>query len=164
MSLHIDGLGEVTLRRAQSSDVERLVDLARRAWLSAFTERAPFALIADWLRTDRESEWYPAYFHEVWLAEAGSELLGLVQPRREEVNGLWVHPSWHRRGVGSLLLASSERKMRDAGHSHAWLTCSEFNPRAIAFYGARGYVDARRYSERQPCGVDEEYRVFEKRF
>lgn len=163
MTWQIAGLGAVTLRRALASDVDQLVDLARRAWLSAFTERAPFALIVDWLRTDRESEWYPAYFQEVWVAEASSSLLGLVQPRRDEVNGLWVHPSWQRRGIGSLLLENSERRMRDAGYARAWLTCSEWNPRAIAYYGARGYVESRRYREHQPCGVDEEYLVFEKR-
>jgi ribosomal-protein-alanine N-acetyltransferase len=162
MTASLVPLGELRLRRALTSDVDQLVELARRSWLSAFSERAPFALIADWLRTDRESEWYPAYFHEVWLAEAGSTLLGLVQPRRDEINGLWVHPSWQRRGVGSFLLRSSERRIKAAGYTRAWLTCSRFNPRAIAFYAARGYLEERRYSERLPCGVDEEYLVFER--
>jgi GNAT superfamily N-acetyltransferase len=156
-------LDEVQLRRALASDVEGLVELARRSWLSAFSELAPYALIADWLRTDRESEWYPAYFHEVWLAESGSTLLGLVQPRRDEINGLWVHPRWQRRGVGSLLLEASERNMLQSGYERAWLTCSLWNPRAMAFYAARGYVEARRYSERLPCGIDEEYLVYERR-
>lgn len=162
MSAQARLLAEVALRRAESADIDALVELSRRSWLSAFCERAPLALIADWLRTDRESEWYPHYFHEVWVAAAGATLLGLVQPRRNEINGLWVHPGWQRRGIGSLLLDATERSMRQAGHEKAWLTCSLFNPRAIAFYGARGYSEARRYSERLPCGVDQEYLVFER--
>lgn len=153
---------EVVLRPAQEPDVEALIDLARRAWLSAFTERAPFAMIQDWLLAERESGWYSLYFREVWLAECDAQVVALVQPRRDEINGLWVHPGWQRRGLGTRLLADSERRMREAGYQRAWLTCSEFNPRGLAFYLARGYREARRYREQLPCGVDEEYRVFER--
>jgi len=156
-------LGDVALRPALQTDVEALIDVARRAWLSAFSERAPFALIQDWLLADRESGWYSLYFREVRVAACDAGVVALVQPRRDEVNGLWVHPAWQRRGLGSLLLQDSEERMRQAGHRRAWLTCSEFNPRGLAFYGARGYLETRRYRERLSCGIEEEYLVFERR-
>lgn len=150
------------IRRATAADCDGLVELARRAWLSAFCVEAPFALIDEWLREGREAEWYPAYFHEVWLAESGPTVLGLVQPRREEINGLWVHPSVQGRGLGTRLLDFAERHIAAAGYEKAWLTCSLFNRRAAAFYAARGYVEVRRYRERAGCGVEQEFVVFER--
>jgi ribosomal protein S18 acetylase RimI-like enzyme len=153
---------EVVVRRASAADCDALIELARRAWLSAFCARAPFALIDEWQREGREAEWYPAYFHEVWLAQSGAAVVGLVQPRREEINGLWVHPSVQGRGVGTRLLDFAERRIAAAGYEKAWLTCSQFNQRAGEFYAARGYVEVRRYRERAACGVEQEFLVLER--
>ena len=152
----------IVVRRATAEDCDALVELARRAWLSAFCAEAPLALIDEWQREGREAEWYPAYFHEIWLAESNATLLGLVQPRREEINGLWVHPNAQGQGVGTHLLGFAERQIAAAGYEKAWLTCSRFNPRAAAFYAARGYAEVRRYRECSAGGVVQEFLVLER--
>jgi hypothetical protein len=67
-----------------------MIEIARRSWLSAFAQTAPFALIQYWVKNDRESSWYPAYWQSMSVAEIDGELLGLVQPKLEEINGIWV--------------------------------------------------------------------------
>ena len=137
----------LTLRGATEADVPPLVDIARRSWLSAFETSAPPAFIERWRGKDRETAWYAAYWPAMTVAELDGVPIGLVQPSDDEVNGLWVAPEAQRRGVGSALLAHAERQIAVSGHERAWLSCSEYNPRALAFYISRGYREVRRQSE-----------------
>lgn len=150
------------IRPAQSSDVERLVEIARRAWLSAFARHAPFSMIERWARTNREPEWYRREWHEMLVAVVDEEIVGLVQPKQDEVNGLWVHPDFHYKGYGSLLLRAGEEVIRASGHERAWLLCSAFNVNALRFYQARGYNEVRRVRKPLPCGAEQEDIVFDR--
>ena len=72
-----------------------------------------------------------------------------------EVRVLWVLPEAQGKGVGSALLLEAESQIAAAGHDRAWLTCSGFNPRALAFYLRRGYRETRRQLEElEPALVD----------
>ena len=153
---------QITLRPAAEADLPRLVEIARRSWLSAFAQTLPFEAIRDWVAADRAPGWYATYWPTMTVAELGGEIVGLVQPAADEVNGLWVHPSVQGRGVGARLLAEAERQIAAAGHGKAWLTCSGVNPRAQGFYAARGYRVVRRYTEPFPCGYPEEMLVYER--
>jgi ribosomal-protein-alanine N-acetyltransferase len=151
------------IRPAESADVERLVEVARRSWLSAFAQTAPFSMIDRWVRTDREPEWYRRYWPSMLVAVVDGIVAGLVQPRDDEINGLWVHPDYQRRGHGSALLRAGEQAIQAQGYDRAWLTCSGFNVRARCFYAARGYVERRRYHAPLPCGLEEEVVDLERR-
>jgi GNAT superfamily N-acetyltransferase len=55
------------------------------------------------------------------------------------LNALFVHPSWWRRGIAARLLEEAEAAMRDAGYAWGRL----FTPRgapAERFYRARGWI------------------------
>lgn len=132
------------IRPAREEDVPRLIEVARRSWLSAFAQSAPFAMIAYWVRADRESSWYPRYWPDMLVLEDDVVISGLVQPMEAEINGLWVHPDWQGTGAGTLLLRAGEEVIRQAGHPAAWLTCSAFNPKAFEFYRRRGYIETGR--------------------
>jgi ribosomal-protein-alanine N-acetyltransferase len=150
------------LRPAEERDVDALVGLARRSWLSAFGETAPPALIAHWRAADRESAWYRRYWPDMIVAEVAGAVAGLTQPKLDEVNGLWVDPAWQGAGVGSLLLQAAELAIASAGFDRAWLTCSGFNRRAAGFYRARGYRVVRREDQPHPSGVPEEVLTYAK--
>lgn len=150
--------GVLTVRPATEADVPRLVEVARRAWLSAFAQHAHFAILQEWFRLDREPGWYASHWPAMTVAELDGLVQGLVQPAEDEVNGLWVHPEVHGLGLGSRLLAAAEEQIRRGGHRRAWLTCSCYNPGARGFYAARGYRELRRHTE-QFGSVQEEVLV-----
>jgi [ribosomal protein S18]-alanine N-acetyltransferase len=133
----------IELRKAREDDVPALVALAKRSWRFAFAS-APAAFVAAREGRDFEGPWYARYWSAMMVAEERGHVLGLVQPEIDEVNGLWVDPSAHRRGVGTLLLRAAEREIAAAGHRRAWLTCSGFNAQALDFYAARGYRETGR--------------------
>jgi ribosomal protein S18 acetylase RimI-like enzyme len=96
------------------------------------------------------------------VADMGGVPGGLVQPSGAEVNGLWVAPEAQRQGVGSALLGAAERQIAAAGHECAWVACSGYNPRALAFYISRGYREIRRQSEILEPGLVDEMSILER--
>jgi len=141
------------LRPAVESDVSELIELARRSWLSAFAQTAPWPLIESWAVADRTSAHYQRHWREMLVLVDAGAILGLVQPVEAEINGLWVHPAHQGTGAGTRLLAAGEDVIRREGHGTAWLRCSVYNPRALAFYAKRGYVETRRVSSTHPTGL-----------
>ena len=130
---------EVETRRAVEADIPVLIDLAQRSWLSGNCELAPIEAVGDY-----ESERYPVIWPNVTVAEYQSRVLGLSHADGQEVADLWVHPSFQRRGIGSLLLGICEEEIRTAGHDTARLLYTEYNVAAPLFYRARGYREVSR--------------------
>ena len=152
-----------TLRRTRSQDLEALVEVGRRSWLSAFAQTAPFALIAWWIRTDRVRVLYEEHWREMLVLEEAGAIVGLVQPAQAEINGLWVRPDRGGTGVGTQLLGAGENVIRRAGHEVAWLTCSGLNIRAFQYYGNRGYIETGREQYLHASGVEIEDIRMERR-
>lgn len=142
------------IRPARESDLPDLIELARRSWLSAFAQTAPFEVIAWWARTDRTRFLYEQYWPGMHVLEQANVIVGLVQPKEAEINGLWVHPSHQRRGAGTQLLRFGENLIRRAGHKTAWLTCSAWNADALAFYRRMGYTETIRERYFHASGVE----------
>jgi ribosomal protein S18 acetylase RimI-like enzyme len=151
-----------TLRPACESDVPGLIELARRSWLSGFAGSAPAAFVREWLAREFERGWYPRYWPDMTVAEAGGVVLGVVQPMKDEINGLWVDPAAQGRGVGTTLLRHGEEVIAAAGYGRAWLSCSGFNPTAQRFYLKRGYREVGRESKERAGGVVEELLSYER--
>ena len=152
----------MTIRPATEADVPRMIEVFRRSFLSAFGFTAPFVLLQDWIRRHPEEESYPTQWAEMFVLEQDGEIAGLVQPTVDEVDGLWVHPHFHRRGIGTRLLQQGEQVIRERGFDRSWLTCSSFNPRALEFYRRRGYRTFESRWKRHECGIDEESFAMER--
>lgn len=144
------------VRPARGEDLDALIDLGRRSWLSAFAQTAPFPLIAWWVKEDRTRTLYEAHWREMVVLEESGELIALVQPTGAEINGLWVRPDRQGSGAGAQLLAVGEDAIRSAGHEVAWLNCSAWNLRALRFYSGRGYEETGRERYLHPSGVEVE--------
>lgn len=71
---------------------------------------------------------------EVWLAEAGAELIGFAGARLDWLDHLYVDPAWHGQGVGSALL-SAVRRSRTALN----LWTFQNNAQARRFYERQGF-------------------------
>jgi len=150
------------IRPAHHADLDALVELARRSWLSAFAQTAPLALIDWWARSDCTRRLYEASWPEMFVLEDGGRLLGVVQPKDAEIHGLWVSPSCQGRGVGTRLLEFGESRIRAIGERTAWLTCAAFNPRALSFYRSRGYAEVARSRYAHESGLEVEEVRLEK--
>ncbi|MDE2887132.1 MAG: GNAT family N-acetyltransferase [Gemmatimonadota bacterium] len=153
----------VQTRRAVEADVPALIDLAQRSWLSGNCEMAPIEAVRDWITDDFESTRYPEIWHKVTVAEHGSRILGLTSTDGREVADLWVHPSFQRRGIGSILLRVAEEEIQLAGHHTARLCYTEYNVAAPRFYRTHGYTKAGRSPETLPCGIVRDVVVMEKK-
>ena len=151
----------VNLRPARESDLPHLIALAKRSWSSAFTGCAPDEFVREWLARDFENEWYPKYRHEMTVAEIDGVVVGLVQPTKDEINGLWVDPAAQSQGVGTALLSHGEKEIAAAGYDRCWLSCSSFNPKAQRFYLARGYQHVRSEAKPRAGGVIEDMCYYE---
>src|SRR5262245_44482857 len=149
------------LRPARESDLPALIELAKRSWLSGFTE-APAAFVQEWLDRDFERDWYPRHWPSMTVAEVDGVILCVVQPMADEINGLWVDPAAQGRGVGSALLTHGEAQIIAAGYDRAWLSCSGFNLKGQRFYLARGYSLFRSETRQRGSGVVEEMLYYER--
>jgi GNAT superfamily N-acetyltransferase len=74
----------------------------------------------------------------VWVAVDDVEI-GWIEIEEDRVAGLYVAPSFGKRGVGSELMFHAETEIRCAGHAAARLEASR---NALSFYLDRGYVHA----------------------
>ena len=153
----------VSIRRAVEADVPALVDLAQRSWLSGNCELAPIQVVRDWMEADSESKRFPEIWPMVTVATIRSLILGLTSTDGHEVADLWVHPSFQRSGIGSILLQVAEEEIHRADHACARLRYTEYNVAAPRFYRANGYKEVSRSHDRLPGGILRDVIVVEKK-
>ena len=56
-----------------------------------------------------------------------------------KLHKIYLHPDWHGRGLGSLLLQHCEREIRQLGATRLLLTVNKRNSKAIAAYQRNGF-------------------------
>jgi GNAT superfamily N-acetyltransferase len=71
---------------------------------------------------------------EVWLAEAGTQLIGFAGVRPVWLDHLYVDPGWHGRGVGTALLSRARDNRRELN-----LWTFQKNAKARHFYEGQGF-------------------------
>jgi GNAT superfamily N-acetyltransferase len=87
----------------------------------------------------------------VWVAESGGRIVAFFALKGEELEQLYIHPEYFRRGVGRQLLA----KARELSPQRLHLFTFQRNIRARAFYQAHDFVaiefsDGSRNEEHEP--------------
>ena len=87
----------------------------------------------------------------VRIAEADGRIAGFLALKSTEIDHLYVHPDYYRRGVGRQLLAEARALSPERLH----LFTFQRNSRARALYEAHGFVaidfnDGSRNEEREP--------------
>jgi len=76
----------------------------------------------------------------------GEELAGFAshgpteQPKIFKLHKLYLHPSWHHRGLGSLLLRHCKQEVRKLGAERLVLTVNKRNTKAITAYQRNGFA------------------------
>jgi ribosomal protein S18 acetylase RimI-like enzyme len=142
------------IRPAGPPDVEVIVDIQRRGWWAAyggFVEHAKMAAAqpraaARW----RQRLADPSSQTETWVAEEDGAVHGWVtagasrdddaRPGDGELLAIYVDPDAVRRGVGGMLLAHGEARLRQRGYHGATLWVFVENTGARTFYERRGWM------------------------
>ncbi|SDZ38781.1 N-acetylglutamate synthase, GNAT family [Saccharopolyspora shandongensis] len=123
-------------------DVAALEDLARSAYslYARRMDRPPAPVVADYSAAVRE--------HQVWVAEEGDRVLGMLVLVPEDdvmlLENVAVHPDAQGRGLGRDLLALAEREAARQRMTEIRLYTNEVMAENLAYYPRHGYVETGR--------------------
>jgi GNAT superfamily N-acetyltransferase len=79
--------------------------------------------------------------NDTTVALVQGQIAGFVMVVDNEVEQVYVSALHRGEGVADMLMADAERRIKDAGHSTAWLAVVAGNARARRFYERRGWSD-----------------------
>lgn len=129
------GPDEITIRRAVPADSPAIADVYLAAFRSAYD--FPLAHSDDEVRGWLAEEVVPRL--ETWVAENRGRVVAMMVLDEGWIGHLYVDPPWHRRGVGSRLMALAKQR-RPGGLE---LYTFQVNDRARRFYVRHGFTVAR---------------------
>lgn len=140
---------DVEVRPAEYADIERIREVARRAWESAHEPIVGGDAVERFLTAYYDAESFRARIDReeaILDVAAASDVVGyvLASPDGEaaatfDLSQIYVAPSRWGDGVGRTLLEHLERRVRDRGGSRVRLGVMAENDRAVRFYEAAGY-------------------------
>ncbi|MCC6235066.1 MAG: GNAT family N-acetyltransferase [Verrucomicrobiales bacterium] len=144
-------LGAVEIRPVTGlADLQRIADLAQVTWRSAFRDVISTAQIDYMLRLRYSNEalaaslasGIPAYL--LLLVDGDPCAFAAHRPAPQtnelQLQQLYVHPEWQRRGLGSRLIDFVTDLARKRGCTHLILTVNRLNRDAQEVYQRRGFT------------------------
>jgi ribosomal protein S18 acetylase RimI-like enzyme len=158
----------MTIRSAETSDVEAVAALHRRTALFAFAHIFPAGapqpelrqLIVDWTSRIGSDRWSK---QSGFVAETDGGVIGVVVagPVRDahicgHVSRLYVDPDHWRQGIGTMLHHRALAHLRLHDFRRATLWVLEANTRARAWYEHLGWrLNGERLTTYAPAGIDD---------
>jgi isochorismate pyruvate lyase len=130
----------LTLRAGTQADIEGLAAITVAANADFIGRLPAFANRQGDLKRAFEN-FVPDIVANSIVAERDGALLGYaaIEGQSDQIGNLWVDPAEQGQGIGAVLLAAAEAKIRRSGHSCAWLVTHAGNARATGFYRTNGY-------------------------
>jgi GNAT superfamily N-acetyltransferase len=152
----------VIVRPATAADAEAM---ARCHAASADVAYAHIAARDPGLTERRLRAWVEilAGDHRAHLAEAGGEVIGVLNVSDDELHVIYVHPDWWGTGAGQRLLDTAHALLAETC-DEAVLTVLADNPRARRFYERNGWELAEELVEQHFAGLDVPVCRYRKRF
>jgi len=138
--------------QATETDLPAIARLAEVIWRAHYpgiisTEQIDYMLARMYsLETLREEIRLHSIRYERLLAD--EEMVGFASygptenPGLFKLHKIYLHPAWHGRGLGSLLLRHCEEAARQLGAARLVLTVNKNNSKAIAAYQRNGFAIA----------------------
>lgn len=139
---------ELVFRRADDSDAADIADV----WLRSFTAALPTVRRAH--GDDEVRSWFSYVVVpqcETWVAVAEGSVIGLLVLDGEELEQLYLDPSWRGRGVGDRFMDLAKQQRPDG----LGLWTFQVNGPAQRFYERHGFIavehtDGLRNEEHEP--------------
>lgn len=130
-------------RPEETESVAALVEAAYAPWVPVIGRR-PAPMDEDYAHLVAEGH--------VWVleGEAGLEGLIVIEPREDHLwlDNIAVAPAAAGKGLGRFLLDALEARARELGFAEVRLLTNALMTRNIEIYARRGYVEARRGTEK----------------
>jgi ribosomal protein S18 acetylase RimI-like enzyme len=108
---------EAIVRRATAADDQAISDIIRAGYrFIAGPDGITDEQLAGLLRAhtvERAVEIRALW--ECLVAEEDGQVVGMIAFSGDEIQNLWVHPDFHRRGIGSALFRAAEAAIRNTG-------------------------------------------------
>ena len=145
----------IELRQATCDDLDLLWELRTRAVAHACAAHYSEAVLAVWLASPVPDSLRPLFADGGGMvAIEDGRMLGYAvwNAASGEVDGLFVEPAQHGRGIGAMLINAIESAARAAGCERLFLSASL---NAVPFYGRAGFVAVREemYPHRSGIGI-----------
>lgn len=141
---------EFALRDARASDEAALTALLMHTYHATWAPMLRPEVAATYASGERTRAYVHAHWAEFTVATPSTDdacIVGMVHVIGDFVDALHVTPSQQRGGVGSLLLAHAEQRMRASGQRLARLETDTFNTQSRAFYARHGYLEVAQYPD-----------------
>jgi ribosomal protein S18 acetylase RimI-like enzyme len=144
---------EVTIDRARGEDAEGINEVHYQAWLKTYPNAARGITVEDIearfaerseerLARRRQSLESPEQGTTTLVAREGEQVVGvcrvIAKSHRNQLQMIYVHPEYQRRGIGYGLWEESRNHM-DAS-ADIYVEVVDFNEQAINFYRKLGFV------------------------
>lgn len=143
---------DIALRDARASDVDAVTQLLMQTYRTTWAPMLRPEVAARFASGERTRAYVQAHWPEFVVAvpmASDDDVVGMVHVVGDFIDALHVAPSQQRRGVGALLLARAEAKMRSLGHPLARLETDTFNVQSRAFYVRNGYREVATYPDEE---------------
>jgi GNAT superfamily N-acetyltransferase len=121
------------IRPAAPEDAEAVARVQIASWQAAYKHLFRREQLGAIPLDERTSFW--ARFPPI-VAEVEGKVVGFVAVGNGELYAIYVDPRHWGTGIGRELLHAGESRLRELGHSSAFLWVFEDNPRARRFYEA----------------------------
>jgi len=126
-------------RKAAKEDIPDLIKLCRETIVEVYGQILPWEKLEPWVEGDMVEEEVNKQWQNMIVAEKAGEVVGVAARSDDKIDLLWVHPAYHRRGIGSALLDVVETEIKKSGCDLATLECFSYNYCAMGFYQAKGW-------------------------
>lgn len=146
----------MVVRPANPSELDHLAQLWHQGWHDGHAHIAPAGLVQA--RTqERFRERLAAALPDTFVVGPPGAPDGFFMLKDDELYQFYVARAARGSGTANILMEAAEAELAHRGVTTPWLACGIGNDRAARFYEKRGWVNARRMTNRleTPEGVFE---------
>jgi diamine N-acetyltransferase len=155
LSLYLIKRYEMSIRKSDHQDAEKLAALAIQVWLRTYATEGISSVISRYVLSEFTPEKFSALISEkscaVFVAEKDKNLTGYATVKvgtlcpvpssaKIELATLYVQEPFIGTGIGRSLLGHAQQWAKESASSPIWLTANSRNKRAIDFYAKHQYT------------------------
>ncbi|VVB71765.1 Acetyltransferase (GNAT) domain protein [uncultured archaeon] len=129
----------IQIRKAVKEDIPNLIKLFKETILDVYGQILPGEVLEPWVEGDRLAGDVNSLWQYMIVAEKAGDIVAAAARYEDMIALIWVHPAYHRKGIGSALLDIVETELVQSGYRTAKLECFSDNVRAMGFYRAKGW-------------------------